>query len=207
MAAEQAQAGRKVVFTVGALEVEGADGAVSTARGASYGDTLYIQADHERYTATQLADHESFHDRVRREPALRQRVADAVLEKYGGPELDGLLDYYAQVYAGVYGGEIGEAAFEELLADAYAGINVFAGADTLGEGAAKYTGTVRGAAGSMDTLNIQEVRKDGQGREAGSGGRRKKRKPGANPWKRRRGREATCRRSKQLLGKRPPRRI
>lgn len=169
VAAEQAQAGRKVVFTVGALEVEGADGVVSTARGASYGDTLYIQADHERYTATQLADHESFHDRVRREPALRQRVADAVLEKYGGPELDGLLDYYVQVYAGVYGGEIGEAAFEELLADAYAGINVFAGADTLGEGAAKYTGTVRGATGKESIADKREgkVRYSVEGGEGG----------------------------------------
>lgn len=121
--------GIQVEFTLGAIQQNGlrANG-LSTAiqQNGQTRRCIVINAVNMFETAQQLYDHEYIHDRMSKDPALRQVVCDYIAT------LDGFAEV-AEVYAAKYGPAIEgmstrEAAAyvaEEMLCDAYAGYNRF----------------------------------------------------------------------------------
>ena len=107
------------------------------------GKTVYVCADNEKVLFERLNGHEVFHAAVKRNQQLRENVRRKVVQQYGEQELQALVE----AYVNLYGGEnlnmsIGEIE-EEILADAYGGIDIFAGHTY--EGATRFTETVKGA--------------------------------------------------------------
>ena len=138
------ETGRKPIFVLGSIEVETKRG-VKKAKGVILADgTVIIQADHSRYTAEQIADHELFHHKSSLNLLSVPAVVRQIREKYTREEFDNVLEQYLRAYAGLV--DIPENAdaqtvedawnrlYEEILADAHAGINAF--------GAEKFSDTV-----------------------------------------------------------------
>ena len=111
--------------------------------------TIVLNVAHSQVTAGQIADHELWHwktdsiQRISGDRAAMIRVAEQrIREEYGNEELDAVLDKYIDGYGDVYdmnAPDFLDRVYEEIMADAYAGINAF-GAD-----AAKYRKTVNDA--------------------------------------------------------------
>ena len=53
------------------------------------------------------------------------KTIDKITEQFDVKELEALVQRYVRAYAGVYDNESVEDIYEELLADAYAGMNRF----------------------------------------------------------------------------------
>ncbi len=130
------ETGRNVTYVLGRMQVKGAGGRVSTARGVISGEEIFIQADNTKLTIDQIADHEAYHARVADDGEwINDTIREHIVETYSREELDAVLDKYIEGLQGVIdvgnaqNGEEYEAAMryimEELLADAYAGINAF----------------------------------------------------------------------------------
>ncbi len=79
---------------------------------------------------------------------LGQYAAESIIENYTQSELDKMIDYYISAYLGAKLSR--EEALEEILCDAYSGINIFEGTDIGkdlgGFGAAKYFNNVKDSA-------------------------------------------------------------
>lgn len=153
--------GIRVKFFTGTMEIRDDSGVYHQVRGMLKGDRMFIQADNENHTASQIADHESFHMMAQKDKTLVSRVAKKLFNKYGEMEMDAILEQYESAYAGIDP----EGAAEELLADAYAGMNMFAGAEEIfGEGAVKYQRDVK--AGVVEEQADYTARKDEQRTDA-----------------------------------------
>lgn len=139
--AEAEISGYNVVFFVGEIKLK--DG--GTARGAISGNTIYVRADHNNLSAEQIYLHEKFHGMLAKDSGLIQSATEAISENYSASELDSLVQYYIEAYDGANLSYT--EALEEILCDAFAGINIFEGTDIAAElggyGAAKYSGEVR----------------------------------------------------------------
>lgn len=129
---EQAAKGRDVVFFVGQLELQ-EEGDVFYARGAisEDGSRIYVRADHPTLTAEQIIRHEEYHAAAKRDPTLNARLKEQLSQR------EGWLDYLTEAYAALYftdeNGNVtvdADYILEEILADAYAGIDVLAGMET-----------------------------------------------------------------------------
>ena len=139
--------GCRVVFTVGGIEIRGADGSPVTVRGVFSGELIVLQADH-KIDPERLADHEIFHHAGSKMPGLVEHIRQQL-----DPEaFDRVMDRYLEELWPVYGcketayneyEEAYERIREEVLADAYAGINAF------GAGVVRFTDDVRRIAGDM----------------------------------------------------------
>lgn len=147
---EQRKAGRQVIFFTGKLEINDGHGGTFPTRGAisADGKRIWIRADHDTLTVEQIAKHEEFHALVIEDPDLMRRVRDRIVAKHNEAELNDMVNAYIDLY-GFTDVSI-DYMLEEVLADAYAGIDVF---DYLTdyEGATRYTDTVR------DEANRSEV--------------------------------------------------
>lgn len=124
---EQAAQGRKVIFVSGALEIV-ENGEIIEARGviSADGKTIWIQADDATVSPEQIALHEEFHAKVKADPSLIARMKKKVKEKYKG-KLELLTEVYANLYFTDDKGKrtvSDDYIIEEILADAYAGIDV-----------------------------------------------------------------------------------
>lgn len=121
----KAEGFEKVKFVLGAMEIrDGRSGQVVKAEGVIDGTNVWIRADSKLYTMHQLAAHESFHMASQTDPNLRVRLAKRLMEEYG-VEFDAMIAKYMEAYQGCYGLEDPDAwdYIEEILADAYAGMN------------------------------------------------------------------------------------
>lgn len=121
----KAEGFEKVKFVLGAMEIrDGRSGQVVKAEGFIDGTNVWIRADSKLYTMHQLAAHESFHLASQMDPNLRSRLAKRLMEEYG-VEFDAMIAKYMEAYQGCYGLEDPDAwdYIEEILADAYAGMN------------------------------------------------------------------------------------
>lgn len=121
----KAEGFEKVKFVLGAMEIrDGRSGQVVKAEGVIDGTNVWIRADSKLYTMHQLAAHESFHMASQTDPNLRGRLANRLMEEYG-VEFDEMIAKYEEAYQGCYGLEDPDAwdYIEEILADAYAGMN------------------------------------------------------------------------------------
>lgn len=151
---EQAAAdGVKVVCVAGDFEVNTAGG-VRLANGTHIGNTIYVSMTDKRYSGTQIYKHEQTHDIIARERAENngasptfERVRREILAHDDG-ELREMMSAYEKRYHCVDDVIDEDYILEEIICDANAGIDIFAGSDTM-EGATKYSDTVRAAFGEV----------------------------------------------------------
>lgn len=91
-----------------------------------------VSATDIQYDGGQLAQHELFHVRANSDPALVQQALQKVRETFGEEAFEQVAREYVQSYSGAY--QSMEDVYEEVLADAYAGMNRFrAGATQFAE--------------------------------------------------------------------------
>ncbi len=103
--------------------------------------TVVVRADGLVRNAEQLGLHEIYHKLAAEDSSINQTIRARIREKMDAAEYRRVLEEYVKATRGIYDlsdteGE--DLAEEELLADAYAGMNRFKAAD-----ATKYTQTVR----------------------------------------------------------------
>lgn len=114
-----------------------------------------------QYDGGQLAQHELFHARANSDPALVQQALQKVRETFGEEAFEQVAREYVQSYSGAY--QSMEDVYEEVLADAYAGMNRFRA------GATQFTEAVRGEVqqserASEPAQTSQETRGSPEGR-------------------------------------------
>lgn len=95
-----------------------------------------VSATDIQYDGGQLAQHELFHVRANKNPALVQQALQKVRETFGEEAFEQVAREYVQSYSGAY--QSMEDVYEEVLADAYASMNRFRA------GATQFTETVQG---------------------------------------------------------------
>lgn len=137
----QYETSKTPVFVLGSIPVRGRD-RVMRVRGVWAGGQIIVQADHMSVSPEQIASHEIFHEYADQNPGLIQAVEQSIREKYGDEEFDGIVESYIRNLRGIIDIDENAADYEveqalldvknEILADAYAGINAF------GEKAGKY---------------------------------------------------------------------
>lgn len=107
-------------FVVGQMETT-VDGRTFRADGVTLADgTVLVRLDSEEYTATQLAKHEGYHIIAQRNAEMAQRIRKRLVDegKISKAQIDSYIDAYNAIY-----GDNTDAYVEEIVADAYAGIN------------------------------------------------------------------------------------
>lgn len=130
----RAETGLNVAFTVGNIEINRGS-RTGKVRGVHTGQQIVVQSDNAKATAMQLVKHEVFHDKVMKDPGLTQRLKEEVRDRFTPQEFDAVMDRYIDELWPLYG-PADETAWdeyerawniilEEMLADAYAGINAF----------------------------------------------------------------------------------
>ena len=107
-------------FVVGQMETT-VDGRTFRADGVTLADgTVLVRLDSEEYSATQLAKHEGYHIIAQRNAEMAQRIRKRLVAegKISAAQIDSYIDAYNAIY-----GDNTDAYVEEIVADAYAGIN------------------------------------------------------------------------------------
>lgn len=120
-----------------------------------------VSATDIQYDGGKLAQHELFHVRANKDPALVQQALQKVRETFGAEAFEQVAREYVQSYSGAY--QSMEDVYEEVLADAYAGMNRFRA------GATQFTETVQGEVqqserASEPAQTSQETRGSPEGR-------------------------------------------
>lgn len=120
-----------------------------------------VSATDIQYDGGKLAQHELFHVRANKDPALVQQALQKVRETFGEEAFEQVAREYVQSYSGAY--QSMEDVYEEVLADAYAGMNRFRA------GATQFTEAVRGEVqqserASEPAQTSQETRGSPEGR-------------------------------------------
>lgn len=82
--------------------------------------TVLIRADSAEYSAFELAKHESYHILAKQNPEMTARIRTRLLSE--GKITREMIESYVDAYARAYGEDM-DAYIEEILADAYAGMN------------------------------------------------------------------------------------
>ena len=111
---------KRYQFVVGQLETT-VDGRTFRADGVTLADgTVLVRLDSEEYSATQLAKHEGYHIIAQRNAEMAQRIRKRLVAegKISKAQIDSYIDAYNVIY-----GDNTDAYVEEIVADAYAGIN------------------------------------------------------------------------------------
>lgn len=111
---------KRYQFVVGQLETT-VDGRTFRADGVTLADgTVLVRLDSEEYSATQLAKHEGYHIIAQRNTEMAQRIRKRLVAegKISKAQIDSYIDAYNAIY-----GDNTDAYVEEIVADAYAGIN------------------------------------------------------------------------------------
>ncbi len=103
---------------------------------------IVAKADSVSFDPEQLIEHELFHDRANGRPELVRKIADEIRKNFDEAEFNRIAERYLQTYRGAVDGST-ETVEEEILADAYAGMNRFRDMNT-----AQYRETVQRAADS-----------------------------------------------------------
>lgn len=121
--------GMKVVYFKGTLIRE--DASRHVRRTAGFFDRerneIWATVGSELFEPEQLVYHEKYHAFVAEKRADVMQTVDKITEQFDVKELEALVQRYVRAYAGVYDNESVEDIYEELLADAYAGMNRFGG--------------------------------------------------------------------------------
>lgn len=132
----------QVHFIVGSIGRENTRAHVTRyADGLTRGTEVWIQADSSRRTAREIAQHEEFHLRADTEQDFFYKGFTALTENLTDAQIQEMADRYAEAYEGCYAEADKQAIMEEMLADAFAGIN------RRGAQADRYTQIIRDAVG------------------------------------------------------------
>lgn len=118
--------GKHLRFVVGMMEIHGTRD-VHPIKGVRTDTDIIVKADHPYLTPTKIALHEMFHELVAQYPQLRERAWESTRNKFTDQQIGEIADLYRTNLQDVYSTD--EAIMDEVLADAYAGINMF-GANT-----------------------------------------------------------------------------
>jgi len=131
----QRKTGAAVTYVLGNIEVAGAGGGVLKVKGVQMPGKIIVQADHPRFTVDQIAAHETFHDLTARDVGMVYEAEKRIKERYNPDELEKIVAVYTKKLRGIVDipanatPEQMQAAelriWEELCADAYAGMNAF----------------------------------------------------------------------------------
>ena len=128
------ETGKEVEFFVGELRVKSSNArGYTVANGCIMPDgRIYVQADNDTLTAEQIAMHEAAHDLIEQNSGMMAQTIQQVQERYGNEALEAMVDDYLRNLRGL--DMDANACMEEILCDAFAGINAFdAQADVLQE--------------------------------------------------------------------------
>ncbi len=143
---EKAQSGIHVVPFVGQLECKDKNGTF-TANGwmSPDGKRMYVRADHDTLTMKQLSDHEEYHDKARKDKKLDAKLKKQLAKEYGKGWEKFLSRAYAEIY---FSGQdmdksLSDYILQEILADAYAGIDVLRNVENVPMRATDITAQVR----------------------------------------------------------------
>lgn len=116
--------GLKTTFVVGTMSVKDENGDfrnVDALYDADAGRVL-VSVSSAAFEPEMLANHEIFHDMVAKKKVNLLDAVDVVFEGMTAEEYDEIFDEYANIYRTAYSDDM-QALFEEMLADAYAGMN------------------------------------------------------------------------------------
>ena len=136
----------------GSIKIRTAGGREMSVQGVTQGTTVWLTID-AKDGVIKTAEHEAMHLRMENEPGLRERLIDAL--GLSREQRDKLARKYCEAYEGCYTGEDLSAYLDEIVCDAYAGIN------RMGLGADKLQNAVRTAA---DSTASQRTKKPAQTR-------------------------------------------
>lgn len=152
---EQQKKGRQVIYFVGEMEMKSKDGSTYSARGAisKDGKRIWVRADHPTLTVEQIIKHEEYHAAARKDKTLNERLKAQLSDRYVEEWVGDLSYVYTNLYFTDENGEVTETAeniLEEILADAYAGIDVLEGEDVSAARATEATDAVKEAVQEAD---------------------------------------------------------
>lgn len=143
-----------VLFGGDNLLVEHGDRIVS-AKGAIRDGKVYVRVDHHKFTADQIVMHEITHDKINKGEINPQDVRNRLNDILDPAEVQQLVDMYLEAYHGSRENE--DAIFVEIICDAEAGMNEFAGGLQEDEaGAQKLIDNTRKA--TADTVEANKTR-------------------------------------------------
>lgn len=127
--------GLNVTYVTGGIQIAAEDGSARLVRGVYSGKGIVLQANNLRVSVSQIADHEIFHDMVRQSPGLVAQVKEQITQQYSREEFQRVVETYIEKLRGVVDVQNNSTQFEmddalrdiyeEIFADAYAGINAF----------------------------------------------------------------------------------
>lgn len=145
LAEAQKARGREITFFVG----DDLEATVSwnetpaTANGAVSpdGSRMWARADDPNLTPTQIVAHEEFHAIKGEHPEIMQQIQESILREHTIAELMDMVDRYTKNYG--WTNRDAESKLEEIYADAYAGVDIFAKQGEAAEGATQFSETVR----------------------------------------------------------------
>ena len=124
--------GLKVRFFVGDnLVIKDGGGKWISARAYIKGEHVFIRADHPLYTADQLMRHELGHDMIAKGEVDIAAVRERLQKTVGKENIDEVARLYSDAYAGT--GMSAEEIWEECICDSLGDMNIFAGAEAIGE--------------------------------------------------------------------------
>ena len=125
--------GKKVYYTIGNIQRQGADGSISQARGAITADGIYLRCDHNDLSVTQIGAHELYHYYEDLYPGLSARMKEKIIQTYSEAEFNKVAQVYVKKLGAICGltdnqdAEAREAALarieKEIFADAFGSIN------------------------------------------------------------------------------------
>ena len=120
--------GVRVRYFKGTLMSETHDGRMRRTSGLFRAGTneVWASVSSARFSPEQIAMHEYYHALVYRGVANVEQTVQEIREKFSTEEFDQIVEQYLKDYRGAYEGDKTEDIYEELLADAYAGMNRFA---------------------------------------------------------------------------------
>ena len=131
----------------GSIKIRTAGGREMSVQGVTQGTTVWLTID-AKDGVLKTAEHEAMHLRLEAEPGLRERLIDAL--GLSQEQRDKLARKYCEAYEGCYTGEDLSAYLDEIVCDAYAGIN------RMGLGADKLQSSVRAAADSTASQSAKK---------------------------------------------------
>ena len=138
-----------VHFVTGTLRVTGENGQSVTVQAITQGTSVWMKASDVQHGLQETAEHEAMHLRLAEAPSMKGRLITAIRKQMTATELNQLAQRYAEAYEGCYGEDM-DAYLEEILCDAYAGIN------RVGMKADRYQSAVREAAGEAQTQQAKK---------------------------------------------------
>lgn len=128
------ESGKHVTVVLGQIQIKTKSG-MKKVRGVYNNDGIILQADNLNLMAEQIGNHELMHHYIRENPGLAQQVENEIVEQYGREEMSRTIDKYIERLRGVVDLQEGmtdreynealERVKDEILCDAYAGINAF----------------------------------------------------------------------------------